>query len=227
MTKPKPEKADQDNNRKVIAFTIHPELLNGLDTEAAKLKISRSEVVNRILLAHFDPKPPQVNQSDFKAMQATVEQISEAVNKLLSERSLSESTPSVQKPLIDTPAPPADDFEQAMANVDADPELTPRPTLAPCLDDWLKMTDLDFGQSLANQLEFRPVKRGAFDWSLVKGNEAIEQELKRLTKLYGKRLVELLISGRTDLKTMRLKEICDMSERARRCALLELAGITF
>ena len=152
----------------------------------------------------------------------------ELVNRLLSERLLSDNQESVQMPLIDTPAPPADDFEQALAALDAEPELTPRPALAPCLADWLAMPPSDFGQSLANELELRPVKRGAFDWSLVKGNEAIEQELKRLTKPYGKRFVELLTSGRTDIKPPpRLKEICDMSERARRCSLLELAGITF
>lgn len=133
-----------------------------------------------------------------------------AVHKLLSERLL-----------------PADDLEQALAALDADPELTPRPTLAPCLADWLKLTDLDFGQSLAYELESWPVKRGAFDWSLVKENEAINQNLNRLIELYGKKLVELLTSGRTDLKTMRLKEICDMPDPDRRCALLDLAGITF
>ena len=143
MTKPKPEKADQDNNRKVIAFTIHPELLNGLDTEAAKLKISRSEVVNRILLAHFDPKPPQVNQNDFKAMQATVEQISEVVNKLLSERLSMPSAPvkqvpqnGVQMPLFDLP-----------------PD-----------DDWMKMPPRVFGQALADKLESSPVLKSQKNW---------------------------------------------------------------
>lgn len=133
-----------------------------------------------------------------------------AVHKLLSERLL-----------------PADDFEQALAALDADPEFTPSPTLARDLEEWLHKTPSDFSQSLAYELGLRPVKRGAFDWSLVKENEAINQNLKRLTELYGEKLVELLTSGRTDLKTMRLKEICDMSERARRCSLLELAGITF
>lgn len=218
MTKPKPEKANQDNNRKVIAFTIHPELLNGLDTEAAKLKISRSEVVNRILLAHFDPKPPQVNQSDFKAMQATVEQISEAVNKLLSERSLSESTPSVQKPLIDTPAPPADAFEQALAALNADPEMTPRLSLAPCLADWLDMPFSYFGFALANELQLLALPETKNNWD--------PSAASQLSKLYGDHLINLLLSRKTKLTNKTFQELLGYEEQARRCHLLyELLGI--
>jgi len=212
MTKPKPEKADQDNNRKVIAFTIHPELLNGLDTEAAKLKISRSEVVNRILLAHFDPKPPQVNQNDFKAMQATVEQISEAVNKLLSERPLI-AAPSVQKPLIDK--------QNDNKGILPDWFTSEKPTFEELISDY---TPAKFGQWLADNIpSLSPELQSQYK---ARWQTADPNTLNGLRQ-YGSELIGAIKAGSLKLHPDQARGIGRMDDRELRKALINLAGITF
>lgn len=141
----------------------------------------------------------------------------EAVNRLLSECLLAGRPKSVQKPLIDTPAP-GDDLAQAIAALDADPEFTTAVApLAPCMSDWLNMPSQKFGEALANELELLalPPRPNNFDKDVT----------KQLTAIYGEHLVNLILSTKTELTNRTFQELIGYDEDPRRYRLLALAGI--
>jgi len=141
-----------------------------------------------------------------------------AVHKLLSERLLIDA-PSVQMPLIDTPAPPVDDLELALAVVAAiERETGPNLALARDLKEWLDKTPSDFGQSLANELELLALPESKNNWDTYAASQ--------LSKLYGDPLVNLLLSRKTKLTNRTFQELIGSDDEGRRRRLLyELLGI--
>ena len=131
-------------------------------------------------------------------MQATVEQISEVVNKLLSERLSMPSAPvkqvpqnGVQMPLFDLP-----------------PD-----------DDWMKMPPRVFGQALADKLESSPV---------LKSQKKLDTDAAViLASIYGENLINILLSRKTNLKNRTFQELISLNDEdsRRRRLLFELLEI--
>lgn len=211
--KPKSEKAQHDNNRKVIAFTIDPDLLSSLDSEANTLKISRSEAVNRILLGHFAPKPPQVNQGDFKAMQSTIEQMNEAVNRLLAKFDSQNDNEGIRA---------LNEFSHALENPPGEKIPDWFTSEKPTFEELISTPAPHFGQWLAeNILPLSPELQSQYKapWLIADPNT-----LNGL-RHYGPELIEAIKAGNLKLHPEQAKAFSSMDDQRCRNMLINLAGI--
>lgn len=146
----------------------------------------------------------------------------EAVNRLLSSCLLSDRPESVQKPLIDTPG---DELAQAMAAVDADPELTPRPALPLCLADVLELSPVMFGQwfteALAKMIPPPLEQQDQFKdhWP------AADPNVLNGFRQYGPELIDAIKAGKIRMIPAQAKGLSNADESERRKALITFAGI--
>lgn len=202
-TKPKPAKTDQDNNRKVIAFTIEPDILTRLDTEASELKISRSEAVNRILLDHFSPNTPQVNQSEIEAMRSTIEAMHSTLKQVYDI--------AISKLSHDD-----------IAGMVADIERETGPVLPVCLADVLELKPGKFGQWIVDNLP--PLDKQIREQLKAPWQTADPHTLNGLRQ-YGNDLIAAIKAGKIKLHPAQAQAFANMDDQTCRKTLINLAEI--
>lgn len=140
----------------------------------------------------------------------------EAVNRLLSERLLSDRSESVQTPLIDTPAP------ESLSAMIAAIERETGPALPLCQADVLDMPPETFGQWFVDTLIPCPLEQQAqFKGPWMRAPEGVLNGFKH----YGPELIDAIKTGKVKLSPPQAKGLGSADEPTRRKALLDVAGI--
>lgn len=120
---------------------------------------------------------------------------------------------------------PGDELAQAMAALDADPELTPRPALPLCLADVLELSPVMFGQwfteALAKMIPIPTEQQDQFKdhWRTADTN------VLNGFRHYGPEVIGAIKAGKIRMIPAQAKGLSNADESERRKALITFAGI--